>query len=51
MKPASAKGRYIHSVTLTTTMGPGLRVDPSRVRGIMEELESSEASTAEAVPA
>ena len=35
-KPASAKGRYIHQITLTTTMGPGLRVDPARVRGIME---------------
>jgi len=28
-KPASAKGRYIHSVTVTTTMGPGVKVDPS----------------------
>jgi large subunit ribosomal protein L1 len=27
-KPASAKGRYIHTVTLTTSMGPGVRVDP-----------------------
>ena len=51
-KPASAKGRYIQQITLTTTMGPGLRVDPTRVRGIVEELEtSSEGSTAEAVPA
>jgi large subunit ribosomal protein L1 len=36
-KPASAKGRYIHTITLTTTMGPGVRVDPSRTRGIAEE--------------
>ena len=44
-KPASAKGRYIHQITITTTMGPGVRVDPARVRGIVEELEQ------EAVPA
>ena len=31
-KPASAKGRYILSITVTTTMGPGIRIDPSRTR-------------------
>src|ERR671937_328671 len=36
-KPAAAKGRYIQQITLTTTMGPGIRVDPSRTRGITEE--------------
>jgi large subunit ribosomal protein L1 len=36
-KPAAAKGRYLHTVTLTTTMGPGVKVDPSRTRGIVDE--------------
>jgi large subunit ribosomal protein L1 len=46
-KPAAAKGRYIRSITLTSTMAPGIHVDPSRTRGIVEELEEAE----EAVPA
>jgi large subunit ribosomal protein L1 len=46
-KPAAAKGRYIRQITLTSTMGPGIRIDPARVRGIVEELEEQ----AEAVPA
>jgi len=38
-KPSAAKGRYIRSITLTSTMGPGIHVDPARTRGILEELE------------
>jgi large subunit ribosomal protein L1 len=31
-KPASAKGTYLKSITLVTTMGPGVRVDPTRLK-------------------
>jgi large subunit ribosomal protein L1 len=36
-KPAVAKGRYIRSITLASTMGPGVKVDPTRTRDILEE--------------
>lgn len=38
-KPAAAKGRYIRSITVTTSMGPGVKVDPARTRDIVAELE------------
>jgi large subunit ribosomal protein L1 len=47
-KPAASKGRYIRQVTLATTMSPGVHVDPARIRGIVEELESSESTAQEA---
>jgi large subunit ribosomal protein L1 len=37
-KPAAAKGRYIRKITLASTMGPGIHVDPTRTRDIVEEL-------------
>jgi large subunit ribosomal protein L1 len=36
-KPSAAKGRYLRTVTVTSTMGPGIKVDPSRTRDIVEE--------------
>src|SRR5262249_42383673 len=38
-KPAAAKGRYIRQITLTSTMGPGIHVDPQKTRGILDDLE------------
>ena len=38
-KPAAAKGRYIKSVTLSTTMGPGIRIDPGKFKDV--ELEAA----------
>jgi len=42
-KPSASKGRYIKQVTLTSTMGPGIRVDSQKTRGITEELQEAEA--------
>jgi large subunit ribosomal protein L1 len=36
-KPSSAKGRYLKKVTFATTMGPGIPVDVSRTRNLLEE--------------
>jgi large subunit ribosomal protein L1 len=31
-KPAASKGRYMRKITLASTMGPGVKVDPARLR-------------------
>jgi large subunit ribosomal protein L1 len=36
-KPSAAKGRYLRSIVMASTMGPGIKVDPSRTRDILEE--------------
>jgi large subunit ribosomal protein L1 len=43
LKPAAAKGRYLKKVTFTTTMGPGIPVDPNKTRNLVEELEGAPA--------
>jgi large subunit ribosomal protein L1 len=45
-KPSAAKGRYLRTITLTSTMGPGVKVDPSRTRDIIEEASSATAVAA-----
>ena len=42
-KPAAAKGRYIRTITIATTMGPGVHVDSTRTRNIVDELEEDSA--------
>ncbi|TAK70092.1 MAG: 50S ribosomal protein L1 [Actinomycetota bacterium] len=37
VKPAAAKGRYLKKATLTTTMGPGIPVDPNRTKNLLSD--------------
>jgi large subunit ribosomal protein L1 len=40
LKPSSSKGRYLRKVTVSTTMGPGVQVDPNRTRNVAAADES-----------
>jgi large subunit ribosomal protein L1 len=40
-KPASSKGRYLKAVTLSSTMGPGVHIDPTKAREVEEDLAAS----------
>jgi len=41
VKPASAKGRYLLSATVSSTMGPGVKIDPARTKEVDEVLASA----------
>ena len=47
-KPAAAKGRYMRGITVSSTMGPGVKVEPNPMRALDDELSGAAAG---AVPA
>jgi large subunit ribosomal protein L1 len=40
-KPAAAKGRYVRSVTMSSTMGPGVKIDPNNTRITDEDMAAA----------
>jgi large subunit ribosomal protein L1 len=36
-KPSTAKGRYFRRITVASTMGPGVKIDPNRMYAVVEE--------------
>jgi large subunit ribosomal protein L1 len=43
LKPAAARGRYLKKITVTTSMGPGIPVDPNQTRNLTEDLAEASA--------
>ena len=46
-KPSAAKGRYLRKVSLSTTMGPGIPIDPARTRNLVADVTGDEDVAAE----
>ena len=44
LKPSAAKGRYIRKATMSTTMDPGIQLDPNRTRALLEDAEPAATS-------
>src|SRR6476661_3288875 len=42
LKPSASKGRYIRKITVSTTMGPGIPLDPNKTRGLLSEEEAGQ---------
>ena len=40
-RPSSAKGKYVKSLTVSTTMGPGVPIDPNRIKGTAEAAQTA----------
>jgi large subunit ribosomal protein L1 len=36
-KPSAAKGKYLRTIVMASTMGPGIKVDPSKTRDLIED--------------